>query len=85
MTETYLVCRNDVEFLKRHKVEYAFFLGSTSTYRVHICQHYEYYRQRCRETGVKEQDHTLPRDVFRAKMKAAEEAEKVQMRVDDFM
>jgi hypothetical protein len=42
----------------------AFFTGGNSSCRAHICQHYEIYKERCKEANIPENHHALPRHLY---------------------
>jgi hypothetical protein len=43
----------------------AFFVGGISTCRVHIRQHYSLYKQRCKDRGIPENHHAIPRPIWK--------------------
>lgn len=47
----------------------AFLVGSNSTCRQHIRQHYDYYSEKCKEEGIPESEHCVPRNILEARKK----------------
>jgi hypothetical protein len=43
----------------------AFFTGGNSSCRAHIRQHYEIYKERCKDQDIRESHHAIPRDLYR--------------------
>ncbi|KIK05364.1 hypothetical protein K443DRAFT_3861 [Laccaria amethystina LaAM-08-1] len=59
------ICKNDVEFVKRHGKRKAFHTGSNSSCRQHIRQHYKVYRKRCKEANLPEHHWAIPRIIWK--------------------
>ena len=74
--------RNDTKKLRK-----AFLVGSNSTCRQHIRQHYQYYSEKCKEEGIPESEHCVPRTVLEARKKAAAKGRKttVQSKLDGML
>jgi hypothetical protein len=53
--------------INRTSIEKAFLTGSNTSCRGHIRQHYEYYAKCCKEAGIKESEHCVPRAILRAR------------------
>jgi hypothetical protein len=41
-----------------------FFTGGNSSCQAHICQHYNIYKEHCKERNIPENHHTLPQQLF---------------------
>ena len=52
--------RDDVLFIKRYGMRKAFHTGGNSSCRQHIRQHYEIYKQRCKEKKIPEHHWAIP-------------------------
>ncbi|KAJ8579841.1 hypothetical protein M405DRAFT_717986, partial [Rhizopogon salebrosus TDB-379] len=52
-------------FVKENGKRKAFHLGSNSSCRQHIRSHYEFYKARCRELGIRENHYAMPREMLR--------------------
>jgi hypothetical protein len=59
----------------------AFFVGGNSSCRVHIRQHYDIYRNRCKEGNIPENHHAIPRQIF-LKMKVDKKGTAAQSTLD---
>ena len=59
----------------------AFFTRGNSTCRVHIHQHYEIYKERCKEGNIPENHHALPRQLYQ-QMKIDKKATGAQLTLD---
>ena len=59
----------------------AFFVGGNSSCRVHICQHYDIYKERCKTANIPENHHAIPRHIYR-QMKVSKKGEAVQSTLD---
>lgn len=72
---TYQILRIDKRFIKLHGKRKAFFKGGNSTCRLHICQHYELYKERCEEKNIPIHHWAIPRTIWKEQEeeKAAEE------------
>lgn len=51
--------------LKEKGLKKAFFVGGNSSCRVHIRQHYSLYKERCKEAGIPENHHAIPRPIWK--------------------
>jgi hypothetical protein len=60
----------------------AFFTGGNSSCRAHICQHYEIYKERCKDGNIPENHHALPRHLYRQMKVDKKAAEGVQLMLD---
>lgn len=64
--------RQDADLMRRHGKQKAWFSDSTSTARTHIrSAHYPLYQKLCKEKGIPESDHAMPRDLLKAKLEDA--------------
>jgi len=59
----------------------AFFTRGNSTCRAHIRQHYEIYKERCKEGNIPENHHVLPRQLY-WQMKIDKKATGAQLTLD---
>ncbi|KAF8486560.1 hypothetical protein F5888DRAFT_1598776, partial [Russula emetica] len=41
-----------------------FFTGGNSSCRAHICQHYEIYKEHCKEANIPENHHAIPWQLY---------------------
>lgn len=62
----------------------AFFTGGNSSCRAHIRQHYELYRDRCKEAGIQENHFAIPRPLWR-QMEEKRLAGKGQAKIDEML
>lgn len=66
----------------------AFFTGGNSTCRSHIRQHYQLYKDRCKEAGIPENHRAIPRPLWK-KMQEEKELSKgkgkAQLKIDDMV
>ena len=58
-----------------------FFVGGNSSCRVHICQHYDIYKERCKAGNIPENHHTIPQHIY-WKMKVDKKGTAVQSTLD---
>jgi hypothetical protein len=56
--------RNDASFIKKNGKRKAFHTGGNSSCRQHIRQHYEIYKQRCKEGKIPEHHWAIPRPIW---------------------
>ena len=72
----YLLCaRDDEQFVKVHGKRKAFHKGGNSSCRLHICQHYVQYKEKCEKEKVPINHWAIPREIWRV-MEESKEAEK---------
>ena len=62
----------------------AFFTGGNSSCRSHIRQHYQLYKDRCKEAGIAENHHAIPRPLWKLmeEERRAKGKGKVQVKID---
>jgi hypothetical protein len=77
----YSFCREDPK-IEKTGIRKAFHLGSNSSCRQHIRQHYEIYRARCESQNIPVQQQAIPRPIWKA-MNAAKEKGKQQATLDE--
>ncbi|KAF9232797.1 hypothetical protein BU15DRAFT_31894, partial [Melanogaster broomeanus] len=53
-------CRSDEKLIRAHGKRKVFHLGLNSSCRQHIRSHFEIYKMRCEEKGIKVHHHTVP-------------------------
>jgi len=65
----------------------AFLTGGNSTCRQHIRQHYQYYSDKCKEAGIPESEHCIPRAILEARKKGDADRERgmVQSKLDGML
>jgi len=56
--------RDDAVFIKKEGQRKAFHIGSNSSCRAHIRQHYKLYQERCKEANIPEQHWAIPRPIW---------------------
>ncbi|KAF8676686.1 hypothetical protein AX14_004846 [Amanita brunnescens Koide BX004] len=61
------ICRKDPKIVHNKSFQKAFLVGSNTTCRGHIHQHYEFYSKKCKEQGLKESEHCVPPEILRAR------------------
>src|SRR5271155_3790374 len=72
----YLLCaRDNKDFVKGHGKRKAFHKGGNSSCRLHICQHYVLYKEKCEKAKVPINHWAIPREIWRV-MEESKEAEK---------
>jgi hypothetical protein len=83
-TVTPLTCaeRNDTVYVRKQGRRKAFHVGSNSSCRQHIRGHYELYKERCAEMGLKENHHAIPREIVRAKAEEKKQKKDGQQKLD---
>jgi hypothetical protein len=57
--------REDQVFIEKSSKRKAFHMGSNSSCRQHLRQHYEIYQKRCKEAKVEEHHWAIPRHIWR--------------------
>ena len=62
----------------------AFFTGGNSTCRAHIRSHYYVYRERCKEKGIPENHHAIPREILK-QMEEEKLKGKKQTKIDNML
>lgn len=62
----------------------AFFTGGNSTCRVHICSHYNEYKERCKEDDIPENHHAIPREILKENEEAKSKG-KQQVKIDKIL
>jgi hypothetical protein len=62
---TYQYHRGDKELVKCIGERRMFYTGGNSSCRAHIRQHYELYKQRCKDGDIRENHHALPQQLWR--------------------
>jgi hypothetical protein len=67
LTSIALLYREDRVFLEKSGKRKAFHMGSNSSCRQHIRQHYEIYKSRCKEAKIPEHHWAIPRNIWREK------------------
>ncbi|KAH9028422.1 hypothetical protein EDB83DRAFT_2319538 [Lactarius deliciosus] len=60
-----LPCKADIVLVKKYGKRKAFHTGSNSSCRTHIRQHYELYKQRCKDKNIPENHYTVPRVIWK--------------------
>lgn len=60
---TYQILRIDDKFIKLHGKRKTFFKGGNSTCRLHICQHYKLYKERCEKEKIPLHHWAIPRPI----------------------
>jgi hypothetical protein len=63
----------------------AFFTGGNSSCRAHIRQHYQLYKDRCKEAGIPESHHAIPRAIWRKMEEEKREKGKTQAKIDGML
>ena len=83
-----LCCRDDEQFMKLNEKCKAFHKGGNSSYRFHICQHYNVYKK-CDDANIPIAHWEIPWPIWKAMEEAKEEAKrgpstkkKAQQRLD---
>jgi hypothetical protein len=61
-----------------------FFTGGNSTCRAHIHCHYNVYKERCKEKGIPENHHAIPREIWK-EMQAEKLKGKMQVKIDEIL
>ena len=61
--------RDDKKYIQKHTKWRVFHTGSNSSCRQHIRGHYTLYKERCRELGLTEHHHAVPREIAKAEEK----------------
>ena len=62
----------------------AFFTGGNSTCRAHIRCHYTVYKERCKENGIPENHHAIPREILKENEEAKSKGKK-QTKIDNIL
>ena len=62
----------------------AFFTGGNSTCRAHIHSHYDVYRECCKEKGIPENHHAIPREILK-QMEEEKLKGKKQTKIDNML
>ena len=62
----------------------AFFTGGNSTCQAHIRCHYNVYKERCKENGIPENHHAIPRDLLK-QMEEEKSKGKKQTKIDNIL
>jgi DNA-binding LacI/PurR family transcriptional regulator len=57
--------RADEELMAKHGKEKAFLTGGNSSCRYHARQHYNLYKQRCKEANISEHHWAIPRQIWK--------------------
>ncbi len=57
--------RNDEAFVKRHRVQRAFYKGGNSSCHTHIRHHYEIYKAECEKAGVPINHWAIPCEIWK--------------------
>lgn len=68
--------RSNEEFIKKNGRAKAFFTGGNSSCRYHIRQHYDLYKERCKNADILEHHWAIPRPIWK-KMQALKNGKKV--------
>jgi hypothetical protein len=64
----------------------AFFTGSNTSCQAHICSHYEIYKARCEEGGIKLNEQCIPHQTLKkAQLQAAGKSTSTQMTLDNVL
>jgi hypothetical protein len=71
-------CRDDKDFVAKHGKRKAFHVGSNSSCRQHIRSHYEVYKSKCKELGLKENHHAIPRDIAKLQANRKKQGKDIQ-------
>lgn len=62
---TNIRCRGDRELIKQVGEQKMFYTGGNSSCRAHIWQHYELYKQCCKDKDIHENHHVLPHQLWK--------------------
>ncbi len=71
LRKTHIDCREDEEFVVNNGKRRAFHVGSNSSCRQHIRIHFEVYKARCEEKGLKVHHYAVPREMLKKNLKMA--------------
>ena len=74
--------RTDPNIVKSKGLRKAFFSGSNTSCRQHICQHYAIYQQRCQEQDLTENYRAVPPQILKEREAAKEAAKKPKMQTN---
>jgi len=74
--------RDDKDYIQKNGRRKAFHIGSNSSCRQHIREHYILYKEHCAELGLKENHHAIPCNIVRAKAEERKQKKDGQQKLD---